>query len=150
LAGAPATSSYLLGLELVDRWRLCPHVPPDSPVHTGQSGVPLILCSDFCRVYCFTLFTVRVDRWREVAISPLAHRTVRWILAERPPVFPKLASSEPLLSEAPDIVRWCTGHCPVPHFGFFLLLRFEPCLVLSIGFCWIFDTCGTCNLEQTS
>ena len=43
----------------------CPHVAPDSPVHTGQSGASLILCSDFCRVYCSALFTVRVDRWRE-------------------------------------------------------------------------------------
>jgi hypothetical protein len=76
---------------------------------TGQSGAPLILCSDFCRVYCSALFTVRVDRWREVAVAPLAHRTVRWIIAERPPVFPKLASSEPLLSGAPDTVRWFTG-----------------------------------------
>ena len=32
---------------------------------TGQSGASLILCSDFCRVYCSALFTVRVDRWRE-------------------------------------------------------------------------------------
>jgi hypothetical protein len=48
---------------------------------------------------------------------------------------------------------WCTGHCLVvhrtlsggtpdspvrqtrEHFGFFLLLCFEPCLVLSIGLC---------------
>jgi hypothetical protein len=77
MSGAPATSSYPLRLELVDRWRLCPHVAPDSPVHTGQSGDSLILCSDFCRVYCCSLFTVRVDRWREVAVAPLAHRTVR-------------------------------------------------------------------------
>jgi hypothetical protein len=41
--------------------------------------------------------------------SPVLHRTVRWIIAERPPVFPKLASSEPLLTGAPDTVRWCTG-----------------------------------------
>jgi hypothetical protein len=52
-------------------------VAPDSPVHTGQSDAPLILCSDFCRVYCCSLFTVRVDRWREVAVAPLAHRIVR-------------------------------------------------------------------------
>jgi hypothetical protein len=77
VSGAPATSSYPLGLELVDRWRLCPHVAPDSPVHTGQSGAPLILCSDFCRVYCFALFTVSVDRWREVAVALQLHRTLR-------------------------------------------------------------------------
>jgi hypothetical protein len=44
---------------------------------TGQSGAPLSFCSDFCRVYCCALFTVRVDRWREVAVAPLAHQTVR-------------------------------------------------------------------------
>jgi hypothetical protein len=80
VSGAPATSSYPLGLELVDRGRRCPHVAPDSPVHTGQSDAPLVLCSDFCRVYCCALFTVRVDRWREVAVAPLAHRTVRCTL----------------------------------------------------------------------
>jgi hypothetical protein len=58
-------------------WHRTVRCTPDSPVHTGQSGAPLILCSDFCRVYCFALFTVRVDRWREVAVAPLAHRTVR-------------------------------------------------------------------------
>ena len=34
---------------------------------------------------------------------------------------------------------WCTGHCPVrqtrEHFGFLLLLFFEPWLVLFIGLC---------------
>jgi hypothetical protein len=29
----------------------------------------------------------------EVAVATLAHRTVRWIIAERPPIFPKVASS---------------------------------------------------------
>jgi hypothetical protein len=28
---------------------------------TGQSGAPLTNCSDFCRVYCAALFTVRDD-----------------------------------------------------------------------------------------
>jgi hypothetical protein len=77
MSGAPATSFYPLRLELVDRWRLCPHVAPDSPVHIGQSGAPLSFCSDFCRVYCYALFDVRVDRWRGVAVAPELHRTVR-------------------------------------------------------------------------
>ena len=29
---------------------------------TGQSGAPLIFCSDFCRVYYSALFTIRVNR----------------------------------------------------------------------------------------
>jgi hypothetical protein len=45
---------------------------------TGQSGAPLTNCSDFCRVYCSALFTVRVDRCAQMTVAPLAHRTVRW------------------------------------------------------------------------
>jgi hypothetical protein len=33
-------------------------------------------CSDFC-AHCSALNAVAVDRWREVAVAPLAHRTVR-------------------------------------------------------------------------
>jgi hypothetical protein len=42
------------------------------------------------------LFTVAVedDRWRLEPLLRLAHRTVRWIIAERPPEFPKVVSSE--------------------------------------------------------
>ena len=43
-----------------------------------QSGASLTCCSDFYRVYCAALFTVRVDRCAQVVIAPLAHRTVRW------------------------------------------------------------------------
>jgi hypothetical protein len=45
---------------------------------TGQSGAPLTNCSDFCRVHCSVLFTVRVDRCSQIAVAPLVHRTVRW------------------------------------------------------------------------
>ena len=45
---------------------------------TGQSGAPLTNCSDFCRVHCSVLFTVRVDRCAQIAVAPLVHRTVRW------------------------------------------------------------------------
>jgi hypothetical protein len=44
---------------------------------TGQSGAPLTRCSNFCRALCYTVPAVRVDRCAEVAIAPLAHRTVR-------------------------------------------------------------------------
>jgi hypothetical protein len=46
--------------------------------HTGQSGAPLTCCSDFCRVHCSVLFTVRVDRCTQIVVAPLVHRTVRW------------------------------------------------------------------------
>jgi hypothetical protein len=45
---------------------------------TGQSGAPLTRCSDFCRALYCTVPTVRVNRCTEVAVAPLAHRTVRW------------------------------------------------------------------------
>jgi hypothetical protein len=44
----------------------------------GQSSAPLTFCSDFCRVYCSALFTVRVDRCTQMTVAPLAHRTVLW------------------------------------------------------------------------
>jgi hypothetical protein len=46
--------------------------------YTRQSGAPLTNCSDFCRVHCFVLFTVRVDRCMQIVVAPLVHRTVRW------------------------------------------------------------------------
>jgi hypothetical protein len=145
---------------------------------TGQSGAPLIICSDFCRVYCFALFTVRVDRWRGVAVAPLAHRTVRCI-PDSPVNYSGAASHFPEAGQFRAASLWSTGHCPVmhrtvrwiivgcawetrrwrvwsqsslvhrtlsggtpdspvrqtrEHFGFFLLLSFDPCLVLFIGF----------------
>jgi hypothetical protein len=43
---------------------------------TGQSDAPLTNCSDFCYVYCYALFAVRVDRCVQIAVAPMAHRTV--------------------------------------------------------------------------
>ena len=113
MSGAPAMTSYPLRLELVDRWRLCPHVAPDSPVHTGQSGASLILCSDFCRVYCSALFTVRVDRWAQMTVAPLAHRTVR-CTPDSPVNFSGAVFVKSRGCRVPEAAfRWSTGHCPV-------------------------------------
>jgi hypothetical protein len=46
--------------------------------NTGQSGAPLTNCSDSCYDHCVVLFTVRVDCCAQVAVAPLAHRTVWW------------------------------------------------------------------------
>jgi hypothetical protein len=43
-----------------------------------QSGASLTCCSDFCRMYCAALFTVRVDRCAQIVVAPLVHWTVRW------------------------------------------------------------------------
>jgi hypothetical protein len=101
--------------------------------HTGQSGAPLTRCSDFCRVYCAALFTVRVDHCAQITVcspgatdSPVAHRTVRWIIAERRLGNPKLRS----LSWFTLVHRTLSGGTPDSpvrhsraHFGF-LFARF--------------------------
>jgi hypothetical protein len=85
--------------------------------------------------------------------SPVLHRTVRWIIAEWLPEFPKLVSwrestlvHRTLSSGAPDSpVRQTRA-----AFGCILLFLFDPFLGLFIGLCWTFGTCRTYNLEQTS
>jgi hypothetical protein len=62
-------SARLLGFGAVDRWN------PLSYSCTGQFGATpdmlWLLCSDFCRV----LFTLAVDRWPQITVALLAHRT---------------------------------------------------------------------------
>jgi hypothetical protein len=85
--------------------------------------------------------------------SPVVHRTVRWIIAERLPEFPKVASSE-LDSLVHRTLSGGTPDSPVrqtrAHFGCLLLPLFEPFLLTCIGLLWTFGTCRTHNLEQTS
>jgi hypothetical protein len=73
---------------------------------TGPVDCTVCRCSD-SSTHCSALNAFTVDHWREVAVAPLAHRTVRcdtghclvlhrtvrWIIAEPPPIFPKVASS---------------------------------------------------------
>jgi hypothetical protein len=61
--------------------------------------------------------------------SPVAHQTVRWIIAERGLRNPKVKSLESYGPGAPDTVRWHTGQSGAPDQGtlrFLLLLSFEP------------------------
>jgi hypothetical protein len=61
--------------------------------------------------------------------SPVAHRTVRWIIAERLSRNPKVKSSACTVPGAPDTVRWHTGQSGAPDQGslrFLLFLSFEP------------------------
>jgi hypothetical protein len=68
----------------------------------------------------------------EVAVAPLAHRTVRWIVAERPLIFPKVASSASsalvhrTLSGAPDQGAF---------WGVFCSLCLTPFLVFLLAYC---------------
>jgi hypothetical protein len=78
--------------------------------YTGQSGAPLTFCSDIW-IALFTLQSrpLRADSRCPAGTldSPVAHRTVRWIIAELRLGNLKLRS----LADSP----WCTGHCPVAH-----------------------------------
>jgi hypothetical protein len=57
-----------------------------------------------------------------VVVAPLAHRTVRWIIAERSSVFPRVAGSSSYGHGAPDTVR-----CASPqHTQFFAPVYFCP------------------------
>src|SRR5690349_16259639 len=77
MSGAPATSPMPLDS---DRWSFCLLGPPGCPVHTGHvlfnvrcasMGVP-DSCALLARIKCACS-----DRWREVAVALLVHRTVR-------------------------------------------------------------------------
>jgi hypothetical protein len=90
---------------------------------------------------------------REVAVAPLAHRTVRWIIAERPLIFLKVASS----ASSALVHRTLSGgtldslvHQTRVPLGCLLLSLFEPFLGLFIGLLWTLGTCRAYRLEQTS
>jgi hypothetical protein len=75
---------------------------------------------------------------------PVTHRTVRWIIAERPLNFPKVASS----SSSALVHRTQSGGTPDSlvrqtrvSLGSLLLSLFEPFLGLFIGLLWTFGTC---------
>jgi hypothetical protein len=88
---------------------------------------------------------------REVVVAPLAHRTVRcapdtvrWIIAERPWNFPKVASSasstlvhRTLSGGALDSVRWHTGQSGAPDQGAFGLSFALFVWPLSWSFYWL-------------
>jgi hypothetical protein len=46
--------------------------------NTEQYGAPLTFCSDFCRVTVLNCSPIRVDRYPQISVAPLVHRTVRW------------------------------------------------------------------------
>jgi hypothetical protein len=133
---------------------------PDS--HCSLSGAPSGACSDSARAgahCCVSLFLCR----RPLALysrysagtpdSPMLHRTARWIIAERPPEFPKVASwrestlvHQTLSDGTPDSpVRQTKA-----AFGCFAPFFLNPFFELCIGLLWTFGTCRTYNLQQTS
>ena len=89
----------------------------------------------------------------EVAIAPLAHRTLSGATPDSPMNYSGVASRIPEGEQfgvevpgAPDIVRWCTEHCPVAHrtvrcarpghtSDVFCSLCLNPFLVFILAYC---------------
>jgi hypothetical protein len=132
--------------------------PPDRSC--SLSGAPSGACSDSTRAVAHCSLLLLQTTVGVVAVaphgtpdSPVLHRTVRWIIAEGLPKFPKLRSS----SWSTLVHRTLSGGAPDSPvrqtraaFGFPCSFLFEPFLGLFIGLCWTFGTCRTYNLEQTS
>jgi hypothetical protein len=126
--------------------------PPDS--HCSLSGAPSSACSDSARAvralftHCLLLQTIvgavsRCSAWHTgqsgaTPDSPVLHRTVRWIIAEWLPKFPKMSSSE-WISLVHRTQSGGAPDSPVRQtrvaFGFFCSFSFEPFLGLFIGLC---------------
>jgi hypothetical protein len=79
--------SRSLGFGAVDRWS------PLSSCGTGQTGgtPDSPVHSDFCTIYCSVVSAV--DRWVQLTVAPLAHRTVRCTI-DSPMNYSGLASKE--------------------------------------------------------
>jgi hypothetical protein len=122
LSGAPATSP--------NRW--IPTVGASVFWATGQfGGAPDRHCSVSSAPSGSALTLARTvahlmpsadDRWREVVVAPLAHRTLSGATPNSPVNYSGAASRIPEGEQfgvgvpgALDTVRWCTGHCPVAH-----------------------------------
>jgi hypothetical protein len=101
--------------------------------------------SDFAALtstrYCAALFllsesTVGADSRCSAGSpdSPVAHRTVRWIIAERAFVFSRVAGWHLYSPGAPDTVRWHTGQSDAPILS--TLKSFAPFQIESLT--WIF------------
>jgi hypothetical protein len=108
----------------------------------------------FCTVHCQSR-PLRADSRCSAGArdSPVAHQTVRWIIAELRLGNPKLRS----LSWFTLVHRTLSGGTPDSpvrqtraHFDFLFVPFFWSLTCSFVGLCWTFDTCRVYNLEQTS
>jgi hypothetical protein len=114
---------------------------------TGPVDCPV--CSRACSdsgAHCSAFNAVAVDRWHEVAVAPLAHRTVRCDTRHCPVNYSGAAFHFPEggkfiveCSGAPDTVRWHTGQSGAPDQGafwdVFSSLYLNPSLVFLLVCC---------------
>jgi hypothetical protein len=91
-----STSARPLGFEAVDHWRRLPFCC------TGQSSDLWLLRSDFCRDTIHHYLSDETIVGAQGAVTPLAHRTVRWIIAEAALEFLRVAGLEGAWPGAPD------------------------------------------------
>jgi hypothetical protein len=139
LSDAPATSPsrWVLTVGASDRWATGQSGgAPDS--HYSLSGAPsgaalTSACADaHCSrllFRCRRLLALGSRYFASIPDSPVLHRTVLWIIVERLPEFPKVASSE-LGSLVHQTVRCARPGQPS---GYLLLSLFEP---FSWSFYW--------------
>jgi hypothetical protein len=127
--------------------------PPDSPV-VHQTGpvhypvrllVPALTSARAGVHYLLSLFICRRPLARSSCYSagtpdsPVLHRTVRWIIAERPPQIPEAGKFDLILPDAPDTVRWHTGQSGAPDQGS-LRFNFAP-LFWTLSFVFVLVRC---------
>jgi hypothetical protein len=74
-----ATSANYWGLELLKVEVFCLLAAPDSPVVHRTIRCVLTLQTDFWLLLCWLRFSA-IDRWANLTVAPLSHRTVRWII----------------------------------------------------------------------
>jgi hypothetical protein len=131
--GCPVRHHVTQPLGFGSSWSLAPL----SSCGTGQSGAPLTMWLWLC-AHCFLcqrLLQSTVGASSRCSAgspdSPVAHRTVRWIIAERGSVFPRVAGSSSYGHGASDTVRWHTRQSGAPvlsTLNSFALVYFCPYL----------------------
>jgi hypothetical protein len=125
---------------------------PDSPVPHRTATVYCPVRSDSA-AHC----SVAVNRCsrplRWIAVTPLVHQTVRWIIAESTWRNPRVASWTLYGPGASDTIRWHTGQSGAPDqstLDFFAPLYLNPNFNLLLVCVEPLCTCRTYNIEQTS
>jgi hypothetical protein len=80
----------------------------------------------------------------QIAVAPLAHRTVRWIIAEGAMEFPRVAGWYLYGPGAPD-----SPVCQfAAHLSSFAPTKLCPWLVFFLGLCWTLCTCNTWIIDK--
>jgi hypothetical protein len=129
LSGAPPRHPTVRVWSPVDRWRLCPLAASDT-VRCAFDSAALTLRSPFLCQRLLQSTVARVSRCSaSKPDSPLAHETVRWIIAECVCRNSRVAGSTLYRPGAPDTVRWHTGHSGAPDestLGFFCSFKLDP------------------------